>query len=69
MSAAYGTDVIVVVEDAVTSGGQIIESTNQLRQLGANIEIAVSVIDREAGCAEALAREGVEPRALSRASN
>lgn len=60
---------LVVVEDVVTSGGQIIESTNKLRELGAKVEVAVCVIDREAGGAEALAREGVELRSLFRASD
>jgi orotate phosphoribosyltransferase len=57
---------VLVVEDVVTSGGQIAISTGQLRELGAHIEQAVCVIDREQGGPEALARDGIELRALLR---
>ncbi|HYF03800.1 MAG TPA: orotate phosphoribosyltransferase [Patescibacteria group bacterium] len=55
---------IVVVEDVVTSGGQVILSAADLRGLGANIMCAVCVIDRESGGKEKLAAEGIELRAL-----
>ncbi len=51
---------VLIVEDVVTSGGQIILSTKELRNLGANITKAVCVIDREQGGKEALAKEGIE---------
>ncbi|WP_405594333.1 hypothetical protein [Streptomyces sp. NBC_01092] len=51
---------MLVVEDVVTSGGQIVLSTAELRALGADINSALSVIDREQGGAEALAAEGIE---------
>lgn len=50
---------LLLIEDVVTSGGQIIESTHALRQLGACITHALCVIDREAGGAERLADIGV----------
>jgi orotate phosphoribosyltransferase len=40
---------LAVVEDAVTSGGQILVSARELRTLGAHIVRVVCVIDREAG--------------------
>jgi len=55
---------LVVIEDVVTSGGQVVISTRELRELGARIDTALCVIDREAGGAEALAATGVELRAL-----
>ncbi|MES2765592.1 MAG: orotate phosphoribosyltransferase [Bacteroidota bacterium] len=55
---------IVVVEDVVTSGGQVILSAADLRGLGADILCAVCVIDRESGGKEKLAAEGIELRAL-----
>lgn len=55
---------LLVVEDVVTSGGQILLSTAELRALGAQVERAVCVIDRESGGAEKLAEEGLELRAL-----
>jgi orotate phosphoribosyltransferase len=65
---AEGADVagrrVLVVEDVVTSGGQIAISTRQLRDLGAHIDAALCVIDRQEGGAEALAAESIELRAL-----
>lgn len=55
---------LLVVEDVVTSGGQVVLSTRELRELGAVIDSAVCVIDREAGGADALAEEGVALAAL-----
>jgi orotate phosphoribosyltransferase len=55
---------IVIVEDVVTSGGQVILSAVDLRGLDADIMCAVCVIDRESGGKEKLAAEGIELRAL-----
>ena len=65
---AEGADVsgrqVLVVEDVVTSGGQIVISTGQLRDLGARVDAAVCVIDREEGGATALAAAGIALHAL-----
>ena len=65
---AEGADVagrnVLVVEDVVTSGGQVVISAGQLRELGARIDTALCVIDREEGGAEALARDGIALRSL-----
>lgn len=55
---------LVVVEDVVTSGGQVVLSTRELRERGATVDTALCVIDRQAGGVEALRAEGVELRAL-----
>jgi orotate phosphoribosyltransferase len=55
---------LLVVEDVVTSGGQVVLSTGDLRGIGAVVETALCVIDRQAGGPEALAEAGVELRAL-----
>ena len=55
---------LVVIEDVVTSGGQVVISTGELRSLGAVIDTALCVIDREAGGREALTAAGVELRPL-----
>ena len=55
---------VVLVEDVVTSGGQILLSTAELRSLGAVVHDAVCVIDREAGGVVSLASEEVALRAL-----
>jgi orotate phosphoribosyltransferase len=50
---------LLLVEDVVTSGGQIIESARALRNDGALISHVVCVIDRQAGGVAALAKEGL----------
>ena len=65
---AEGVDVagrrLVVVEDVVTSGGAVVESCQALRSEGAEVAVAVCVIDREAGGPANLAEIGVELRPL-----
>lgn len=65
---AEGGDVrgkrLVVVEDVVTSGGQVALSAADLRELGAVVDTALCVIDREAGGTEGLAGSGIELRSL-----
>lgn len=60
---AEGGDVegrrITVVEDVVTSGGQVIISCGELRDRGATVEHALCVIDRESGGPAGLADIGV----------
>lgn len=51
---------VCIVEDVVTTGGQIIESANQLRQLGAIIENVLCVIVREDAAFEKLAQAGLK---------
>ncbi|NUP53644.1 MAG: orotate phosphoribosyltransferase [Catenulispora sp.] len=51
---------VLVVEDVVTSGGQIVLSTADLRGLGAVVTEALCVIDRGQGGTEALAAEGID---------
>ncbi len=55
---------VVVVEDVVTSGGQIIDSTTQLRALGAVVSDVLCVIDRGSGGSERLVEEGLTLHAL-----
>jgi orotate phosphoribosyltransferase len=55
---------LVVVEDVVTSGGQVVTSSEELRALGARVECVLCVIDREAGGRESLLARGLELRSL-----
>jgi orotate phosphoribosyltransferase len=55
---------LTVVEDVVTSGGQVVTSCGDLRERGALVEHALCVIDREAGGPAALTDIGVELRPL-----
>ena len=59
---------LVVIEDVVTSGGQVAESTEALRARGAQVDYALCVIDRESGGGGTLAAIGVELRPLFKAS-
>jgi orotate phosphoribosyltransferase len=65
---AEGGDVrrrrLLIVEDVVTSGGQILESTAALRGEGAIVEDVVCVIDRCAGGPENLAQAGLRLTSL-----
>jgi orotate phosphoribosyltransferase len=60
---AEGPDIagkkLLIIEDVVTSGGQIILSVNDLRSKGAEVTHAMCVIDREAGGVESLAKNGI----------
>lgn len=55
---------VTVVEDVVTSGGQVVLSCGDLRARGALVSHALCVIDRESGGPEALAEIDVELRPL-----
>jgi orotate phosphoribosyltransferase len=57
---------VLVIEDVVTSAGQITISAGQLRELGAWIGHALCVIDRQEGGAGALAGDGIRLHALLR---
>ena len=55
---------VLIVEDVITSGGQVVLSTEDLRREGATVTDVVCVIDRQAGGAEALAAAGLAMRPL-----
>ena len=57
---------VLVVEDVVTSAGQVVTSVRDLRDLGGKVDHAVCVIDREEGGSEALSQVGVRLTALLR---
>ena len=59
---------VLVVEDVITSAGSSVTSIGILRDAGAVVEDIFSVIDREAGGAEALKEIGVRFLPLVRAS-
>lgn len=60
---------LCIVEDVITTGGQVVASCEDLRRLGAQIETAVCVIDRESGGIDALREVGLELRSLFRRSD
>ncbi|MGH8900254.1 MAG: orotate phosphoribosyltransferase [Egibacteraceae bacterium] len=65
---AEGADVadrrIVVVEDVITSGGQVLASCAELSALGADVVRVLCVIDREQGGHERIREAGLELESL-----
>lgn len=55
---------LAIVEDVITTAGQVIQSVATLRAAGAEIDTVLCVIDREASGRENLATEGLDLRAL-----
>jgi len=65
---AEGSDVagrrLLVVEDVITTGGQVAMSTENLRRLGAVVENVLCVIDRSDGSHDQLRAAGLTVRAV-----
>lgn len=59
---------VAVVDDVITSGGSIITAIDRCRQEGLEPAVAYTLVDREEGGAEAIAREGVPFEPLFRYS-
>lgn len=60
----YSGKKVLIIEDVVTSGGQIVLSQQDLISSGAIADHALCVIDRESGGKEALKAAGIELHAL-----
>ncbi len=65
---AEGTEIenkrVCVIEDVVTTGGQIVLSVNEMRKLGAKIENVLCVILRDPSIYEILSKEGLKLTSL-----
>ena len=55
---------VLVVEDVITTGGQVVTSTEDLRHLGAKVEHVLCVIDRSGGQHDALDAAGLTVSAV-----
>jgi orotate phosphoribosyltransferase len=60
---------LLIIEDVVTSGGQILLSTAELRERGAIVDTVLCAIDREAGGAASLTEAGLELRPVLKRSD
>jgi len=49
-------DKVIIVDDVATSGGSLLDSISVLKEEGVVVEGAITIIDREEGAAENLAR-------------
>lgn len=54
---------VLVIEDIITTGGQVVVSTNELRVLGGLVDAALCVIDRSGGDHSAL--ETIDVRVIA----
>jgi orotate phosphoribosyltransferase len=59
---------IVIVEDVTTTGGSAMKAIEAVRDAGAEIAFVLTIVDREEGAVEAFAAQGLDFRALYRAS-
>jgi len=55
---------VVIIDDVVTSGASILKAVDAVERAGCEIVLALSVLDRNAGAADALARRGIRYRPL-----
>lgn len=55
---------VVIVDDVVTTGGSILQAIDAVRDAGGEVLLAIAVLDRNAGAAEALRERGVPYRPL-----
>jgi orotate phosphoribosyltransferase len=60
---------VLVVEDVITTGGQVVMSTEDLRGLGATVEHVLCVIDRSDGSHDALRAAGLTVNAVFTAAD
>jgi len=57
-------DIVVVTEDTVTRGTSLLEAVNAVRDAGAEVVLALAVVDRGGAARDLLAVQGVTFRAL-----
>ncbi len=55
---------IVLLDDVTTTGGSVLTAVRAVRGRGATVKTVLTIVDREEGAAENLAREGLRLRAL-----
>tara|TARA_B100000315_G_C14472053_1_gene538834 strand:+ start:540 stop:1058 length:519 start_codon:yes stop_codon:yes gene_type:complete len=58
--AAFAGRKVCAIEDVVTTGGQVVMSSNDLKARGAEIEYVICVIERDIKGRENLKKEGLE---------
>jgi orotate phosphoribosyltransferase len=57
-------EVVMIVEDVLTTGGQVIEAATMLKEMGVEVEKIVAVIDRQEGARQNIENAGFRFEAL-----
>jgi orotate phosphoribosyltransferase len=52
------SDIVLLVEDIATTGGQVLETANVITEAGANVKKIIAVIDRKQGAEENVTAAG-----------
>ncbi len=60
---------VALVDDAVTTAGSILQAADAVEEAGGRVALALTIVDRQEGGAEALAARGYPFRALFRADS
>lgn len=55
---------VIMFDDVTTTGGSVLKAVRAARERGCTVDKVVTVVDRQEGAAENLAREGIELVAL-----
>jgi|ERR1700757_1396971 orotate phosphoribosyltransferase len=59
---------IVVIEDVTTTGGSAMKAVEALREVGANVVLVLTMVDREEGANDTFAQAGLPFRSIYKAS-
>ena len=51
---------VFIIEDTTTTGGQIVKAIKAIREMGASVDKALVIVNRQEGSDEAVRNEGVE---------
>ena len=57
-------DQVVIIEDVATTGGQVLEAARTIEEMGAKVNMIISVIDRQEGARERIEESGYSFEAL-----
>jgi orotate phosphoribosyltransferase len=60
---------VMIVEDITTTGGSILQAVEATRAAGAEVAGVLTIVDREEGAGEAVARHGLELKSLFTAAD
>jgi orotate phosphoribosyltransferase len=59
---------VVVIEDVTTTGGSAMKAVEVLREVGANVVLVLTMVDREEGANDTFAQAGLPFRSIYKAS-